>query len=257
MIFVFGTGRCGTVSLSKFFQKNTNFTAFHEGLGIVDGKPVDLGVMTELNKHIYYTKRTTKAYHNSIICSGKTLNIMKSLFHDREQIFSKINGPIIDINPYEYSFINYIYKLYPSAKFVHIVRSGREVVTSYLGRRFTYPNNISENKYSGFAAGKPRPLSDDPWFSKWDALSRLDKTCWFWNYVNKDIKKRLSFLPKENVLNIKFEDLIHKPICDIFSGLNVDILSKNGIETHNVGKYKDVEKIANIDFRLSKIQYKY
>ncbi|HVN36148.1 MAG TPA: hypothetical protein VMU96_12945, partial [Casimicrobiaceae bacterium] len=61
LVFVVGTGRCGTHTLWKLFESVPNTLSTHEGSGIVCngpasfvGKRVTLGSMPELNGYLYH-----------------------------------------------------------------------------------------------------------------------------------------------------------------------------------------------------------
>src|SRR5689334_15807941 len=61
IVFVVGTGRCGTHTLSKLFESVPNALSMHEGAGVVRhgppalvGKRFSLGAMPELNAYLYH-----------------------------------------------------------------------------------------------------------------------------------------------------------------------------------------------------------
>lgn len=203
-IFVFGTGRCGTVSLSNLFF-DSGFFSFHEGIDSGKKHPY-MGDMREINELIYYKNNYKKNfYEESVSLSGRVLKQMDKLFWKRADFIKKLSDSEVycDVNPYGYSFINYIYNKYPDAFFLHLIREPHGVCESYLARNQTYPN-IPEEKYSGYASAKPRPFLGEPFFKEWKSMKRIDKTYWFWNYVNSDIVSRMGQIPddQKGIINI-------------------------------------------------------
>ncbi len=209
-VFIFGTGRCGSVTLSKLIGSLPSTIVLHEGRGDVNGKKIDLGDLKEFNEFIYYkSKEPIRQYNKTILLNGATYGQMDKLFNSRKRLIETQDDIFnyCDINPYGYSFINFIANKYPEAKFVHLIRSGYDVVRSYYHRKNTYPDSIVESEYAGYQSGKPRPMPNDPYFEKWSQFSRLEKTMWFWNYVNCDIANRLADVSSNRKMIFRIEDL--------------------------------------------------
>lgn len=83
----------------------------------------------------------------------------------------------------------------PFFKIIHIIRDGRDVVTSILNR-----NSMTVRDKICFRMIPPqKDISPDEWFS----MKRFQKICWMWAYEN-------NFMRENSDLSIRFEDLISK-----------------------------------------------
>jgi len=227
-VFLLGTGRCGTVTLFDILSTVPGVVCTHEGRvfsknGVHIG---DLGKMFDITRYIYYDdlRSSNVKYKNSKKFSKKhkRLRVHKLMdieFFNRDIFMKTLGDDVVycDINPYGFNHISYIYNKYPDAKFIHVIRNGPDVVRSYFLRKSTYPESKREHEYSLYESGKPRPTSDDPYFSEWTSMSKLKKTSWFWQYVNNDIQDRLSVVPEENKMLFKIEDLSNESVVNILN----------------------------------------
>jgi len=126
-----------------------------------------------------------------------------------------------DKNNYYLNHIKLLHKLYPDAKFIHIIRDGRSIAASYQD---VMKKNIS-TKYAPNLPTKIEDIADE----------------WIENIGS--IEKEFTKLPKELINTIKYEDLILNPevslktICDFLDiAYEVDMLEyyktneKDGLE---------------------------
>ena len=115
---------------------------------------------------------------------------------------------------------------FPDARFVHLVRDGRKVASSYfhkladecyddrstailqahLDDPFAHPAPPPEKKYWWPV---PRPDSADA--VSFRRFSQFERICWHWAEVNRVIVAELSHLPTERTLFARLEDLRVSP----------------------------------------------
>ena len=93
-------------------------------------------------------------------------------------------------------FIDALYLLNPEIKIVLTVRNGQDFVRSAFSRRW------HERNLFGTV-----PLSNDPYFSKWDSLTPIQKNAWIWQYRNRKALEGLSALPATQKLVLRIEDI--------------------------------------------------
>jgi hypothetical protein len=123
--------------------------------------------------------------------------------------------------------------LFPDARFVHLVRDGRKVASSYfhklaaecyddastaaLAAYLADPSRVPapppEKKYWW-----PQPLPGDRRqreFSKFDQFQRI---CWHWAEINRVILRDLAAVPDDRKLFVRLEDLRERPseVADLF-----------------------------------------
>lgn len=78
----------------------------------------------------------------------------------------------IESNNRLYSFINPLREIQPNAKFIHVVRDGREVVRSDMSRNFC---TDMYKRYRIAASYFP----NDPYYNSLDQMDRFEKICWW------------------------------------------------------------------------------
>ena len=248
-VFVFGTGRCGSKTLYEIFKTVPLTHANHEGVWYDRlGRKKSMGSFRDFNKIAFYRKNSN-FYKKSYLADQdeKIVRAMDRFFERRRKMMSDIEGKFnyIDINPYSYLFITYIIKNYPDAKFIHLVRDGREVVRSFHERTgTTYPNGVLEKDYTGWQSGKPIPMTEDEHYYNWKNYDRFKKICWFWNFVNKEIIRRLEPVRESNKMVLRLEDLSEDKISNILSFLKLGkSFDKSKVSVHNVGRKNKIEWI--------------
>jgi len=116
-------------------------------------------------------------------------------------------------------------KLFPEARFVHLVRDGRKVASSYfhkLGAE-TYDdrsNTALQNWHDGTGALPPPekpywwpvPRRDDPMAGPFRGFDQFQRICWHWAEINRVARHALAALPPERTLFVKLEDLTASPV---------------------------------------------
>jgi hypothetical protein len=84
-------------------------------------------------------------------------------------------------------------KVFPQARFVHLIRDGRAVVRSMMARA----TMTSRDPYTATIA--PRP--GDPYFHVWPEMDRFAKLCWYWQAENAFVRTAVG-------VTVRFEDLL-------------------------------------------------
>lgn len=128
-----------------------------------------------------------------------------------------------DKNNYYINHLETLKEIYPEAKFIHLIRDGRDVCVSYL--------NLDKIKDS--LKYKPRVPNKIP-----DILKEYK------NNINK-IERFLETLSKKKVLTLRYEDLLKNPsnvlnIIGLFTGENFS----NSLDNFNSKKYFDEPSIT-------------
>jgi Sulfotransferase family len=116
--------------------------------------------------------------------------------------------------------------LFPDARFIHLVRDGRKVVSSYfhklaaecyddrstrvltahLAAPETVPAPPPEKKYWW-----PRPLPDNPWANEFPHFNQFQRISWHWSEVNRMILGDIEGVPEDRRLFVRLEDLRAQP----------------------------------------------
>ena len=188
LVFVVGTGRCGTHTLSKLFESLPNTLSINEGGGTVRagpaallGKKFALGGMLEFNADDSFAGRAKSIAW----CEANAV-------------------AYCDANAFGFNFINYLHARLPNARFIHLVRDGYACVRSWSRRAAsTYPDEIPNALSIEWLLAKPVPFPSDPVYASWRGFDRVQKISWFWNAVNANISERLARVPEANKRVVK------------------------------------------------------
>lgn len=169
MLIITGTGRCGTATLARIFGGHHEFRARY----ILD--KYFLGADPVIDPFDTVEKR---------------LAVMLDLHQGVDR------GTFVDSSNLYIHFIDAIYMLDPSVKFIFSVRDGKDFVRSAFSRRW-HEQNI-------FGAV---PLRDDPSYERWPSLSTLQKNAWIWVSRNRKALKGLENVPHKQKLIVRIEDI--------------------------------------------------
>ena len=232
IVFIVGTGRCGTQTLSKLFESVPNTLSMHEGAGIVRhgppplvGKRFSLGSMPEFNAYLYH-HGSEGDFARTFAPDAALSTLMDGCFAGRAKVLSwcaQHGIAYCDANPYGFNFINYLHGKFPHAKFIHLVRDGYACVRSWSRRRgSTYPDEVPREPVAiSWVLAKPKPFPSDPAYREWQQFDRVQRISWFWNAVNANIALRLERIPAQRRRVVKIEDVTEETVPGIldFCGL--------------------------------------
>ena len=110
-------------------------------------------------------------------------------------------------------YIDAVYRLNPSARFILTVRNGRDFVRSAFSRG-----------WHGHASFGSVPKRDDPYFHRWEGMTPFERVSWIWAYRNGKALEGLAGVPEGQKLVIRIEDIGDGKVLDeleSFAGLKV------------------------------------
>jgi hypothetical protein len=148
-------------------------------------------------------------------------------------------------------------KLFPEARFLHLVRDGRKVASSYfhkLGAE-TYDdrsNAVLQAWYDGKGSLPPPekpywwpvPRHGDPLAGRFRHFDQFQRICWHWAEINRVALEALAALPRHRTLFVKLEDLTRSPsvLKDMYDFLGLPAATADFAlfaRPHNVNKPED------------------
>jgi len=226
--FIVGTGRCGSTLLNEIITKHkevgffTNFEERHEKLEFL-GK---WGGALYRNNHLALTRTgrqrfaPTEAYRLIArnvspiyvqpyrdLTSNDLTPWMKDRFYNYfEQSYKKYNKPMFIHKYTGWSRIGFFAEIFPQAKFVHIVRDGRAVASSWLQMKWW-------GGYEGINNWLWGPLSDEH-MKEWkdSNYSFVTLAGLSWKMLMESYEEASSILGKDRYLMIKYEDFLNAPV---------------------------------------------
>ena len=227
-IFIVGAPRSGTTFLGDSVGTLSEFTYYHE--------PPATKVAI------------ARAYANP----GALIKHYFKFSHAWLHGLGPRDATLVDKTPRNCFLIDFLENLYPSAKFVHIYRDGRDVAASNFEKKWYHADTNGTSDYTGY------PFGATPHF--WVAPDERDAFCsasphircaWVWKEYTEAALESLSRLDPKNVLTIKYEDLASRPgesssSLSSFFGLQDDFsreaLRKACSEIHrnSIGKHRRI-----------------
>lgn len=186
-IFTLSTGRVGTKTLAELGNLCSNVLAYHE--------PAPR--LFRLSKYAYQ-------------CSGddQFRTILQEAVHvARHELLTYsvyCDVGYLETSPQVTFLAPIIQKLWPQAKFIHLIRAPQDVIRSGMKRDW----------YAGGVADPTRitPLHRPDFFDAWPNYSPLQKNLWLWAETNRWISEFCSTLPANKTLLLRSEDIFNHEI---------------------------------------------
>ncbi len=182
-LFSVSTGRCGTLTLIELLNLSPSFTAVHEA------KPMLRRLQQETFEQGW--RQTERYCHVFRRARGRVL---------RKAVAS---GTLYAESTILKFFVPAIAEVLPRARFLHMYRHPGGVVRSGMRRDW----------YTGrhkFDRTRLRPGRDDRHYAAWDGWGPFEKTCWYWDAVNRYMLDCAERLGADRVVGLKFEDFIRQ-----------------------------------------------
>lgn len=95
-----------------------------------------------------------------------------------------------------------LHEAFPQAKFVWLIRDGRDFVASAYNWGFYHPRRTDEWERWRVRADRLGLMTT----ARWHSLSRFEKVCWHWHYINQHIEQQLTQCGCESFF-VRLEDL--------------------------------------------------
>ncbi|MBP1839123.1 sulfotransferase [Formosa algae] len=242
IVFVLGTGRSGSTSIVDILNQHPNCIASHE--------------------NILQLVRLSTDYACNFTGKESILNELNKIFETKSW---PGNGTelIVHSDQRLWNFIGFLNDYFPNAKFIHLVREPIPTITSmvsrnwYINNEYFEYNRLDWAKYrlSGFACGDVSEI-------EWNTMSALQKCCWYYVFINSQIKKQLDSLESSKSLKINLESIDYKLMSDFLNFDNFEFKSVVSNKIRSVDKDKlkslqesDIKKEIEIELNKYNIDF--
>lgn len=241
-IFVMGTGRCGLTPLMHLISYHKDLawpSQYHERFPdrykvSYLSRILDLPFFASKVKYWRFVPRHSETYRlwnnqfhgfarpfRDLVGNDLTKSVKGDFRHAASQI-KKYQGKKRFIAEYSgWSRIDFMRAIFPDAQFIHVVRDGRAVANSF----------INVNYWRGWEG-----IYKWRWgVPKEDLLRKLEKYNYsflalagvHWKILINNILEKSTSLPKDNILVVRYEDLVEEPEkvaykCLVFLGLDTE-----------------------------------
>ena len=204
-VFILGSGRSGTLQVVKLLEKTDGIEAHHEYL-------------------FENILKSSVLYRMGIVSDEKIKEILKQT-HIPAIHYSDAGIWLDSSNALPW-IIKPLYELFPNARFIHLIRDGRKVASSFY-HKFTevvyedkcvdivnawlacpdeLPEPSPEKKY-----WRPFPVRGEKYFEEFSHLNRFQRICYYWQDCNMWIRNSLAAIPDTQKLCIHLEDVVSDP----------------------------------------------
>ena len=200
-VFILGSGRCGTFQISRLLESVGEIEAHHEYL-----------FENILKSAVLYRMNAIK---NEDVKSILTKTHRPAIHYSEKKFWVDSSNALPWI-------IEPLYEMFPNARFIHLIRDGRKVVSSFYNKFSdvvyddrcvsivnewienpqTVPEPSPEKKY-----WRPFPVKGDPFFDEFKKYNRFQKLCYYWQDVNLSIRNSLKKIPDTQKSFVRLEDL--------------------------------------------------
>jgi hypothetical protein len=181
MFFVLSSGRSGSQTIATALDQFSNCVCLHHP------KPELVLEATE----VYYGDRPVEDVERML----------------RETRHSTVDGKIYgEVNLQLALLVPSLRRLYPDAKYIWLLRDGRDAVASMYYRGWYDPaeTRVAEVWHKGRLAGD-RTGDFSPY--EWQRLTRFEKCCWIWKKYNLIIQERLAEMQPGRWRKVRLESL--------------------------------------------------
>ncbi|MFB6258380.1 MAG: hypothetical protein ABEH38_06785 [Flavobacteriales bacterium] len=216
-IFIVSTGRTATKFFAKCFEERfADVYAVHEPP--LDIFPVAVG----------YFRGEIPFEEARFLFDHYRKGILKEMDKKGSSIY-------VESNPRLAFMLPVIRSLSDDLRIVHIVRDCR----SYVRSGYSKSTEVSGKKVKVRSDEDPRKritakdFPDDPYFSKWEGMSRFKRNCWFWQKKDRLIQKELE--GEERAKRFFYEDLFEKGKEEIEASWE-DLIGFLELEDRNKGE---------------------
>lgn len=173
MLFILSSGRSGTTTLARWLTAVDGITCLHEPEPTLIREASAYRYGERDGAEIAAVLRETRPFTPPLYAeSNQTLALLVPLLAD----------------------------IWPDAKFVWLLRNGRDVVASAMQKQWYSGHSAAYNRYEdatptqqAWIDGRLRgDKLGDMRTAEWEALSRFGKCCWYWHAVNRLIETDLA-----------------------------------------------------------------
>jgi hypothetical protein len=162
IFFILGFGRSGTAFMADLLNKASGAYVFHEP------------VLEDFFAHARAHRNPKDA--DRYMGGFRKKEIFTRMRHLPSGIYGEVNSTLR-------CHAEAIRKAFREVTLIHLVRDGRDVVRSSVGRRtMTVRNPFSMSIH---------PDESDPWRVPWREMDRFARICWFWQEENSRLRKTI------------------------------------------------------------------
>ncbi|MBL1217749.1 MAG: hypothetical protein D8M59_09660 [Planctomycetes bacterium] len=181
MFFLLGSGRCGTMIITRILNSDPNAHVLHEPFGHAD-------VLTRPRARLH------PEYARYYVQHYRRYEIYRQIRRTRPSCYGEVSSrPRVLGRAFQDAF--------PQARLFILVRDGRDTVSSALNRHQLKHGGFEKTSDAIYRGSKP--AENEPLDKPWNEMTHFERVCWWWNDAYRTL---LDQLPETPV--IKFEKVV-------------------------------------------------
>jgi hypothetical protein len=190
LVFVLGSGRCGTKAIVKMLAGTPDLEAHHEYVR-------------------YYYQKEAVLFFDGLYSYDDMKNRLKSIY-DGASYYSG-SKTFLDSSHKLVWCAEVLRDTYPKAKYIHLIRDGRKVASSFYNKLNIHQDDANK-QYTTWSLTDGQlptpPPSEKYWWPVSPVLQydRWQRICWYWMAMNEIIDEVIYQSDSESI-QVRLEDL--------------------------------------------------
>jgi len=200
--FIISSGRSGTQMMAKIFDSFQNIEMHHEYM---------VNIIQPISTQYYMGMISKK-----IVCEELVKTYKNSIYYSEKEVWGDSSNKLSWI-------IECLNEVFPDAKFIHLVRDGRKVVSSFYNKLSDECYDDKSVKILNNWINQPEKYPKPPpekkfWWNipikkeeeklNFEKYNQFERICFHWKEVNSNILKNLEKIPENRKRFYKLEDLV-------------------------------------------------
>ena len=175
-----------------------------------------IGALPEVSYH--FEPRVTKAAARQVYEGTWTEQRAARVFRRTYRLLLLAAGDggrrFVEKNPENCFVVPFLVRAFPDARFVQIIRDGRDVAVSHAEKPWLSARSAGTGlRGRGGQAWGPwaRWWVEPARTAEFEAASDLTRTAWSWRRFTESARSALAQLPADRVLTVRYEDVVQRP----------------------------------------------
>lgn len=174
-----------------------------------------IGALPEVSYH--FEPRVTKAAAREVYEGGWSEERAARVFrlsYGLLQVAALEGGRrFVEKNPENCFVVDFLARTFPDARFLQIVRDGRDVAVSHAEKPWLSAASTGQRRGRGGQAWGPwaRWWVEPERADEFTSGSDLTRTAWSWRRFTEAARDHLARLPADRVLTVRYEDVVRHP----------------------------------------------
>lgn len=174
-----------------------------------------IGTVPEVSYHFEprVTKAAARMVYQGAWSDRRAARVFRSSYGLLQLAAAEGHTRFVEKNPENCFIVPFLARTFPDARFVQIIRDGRDVAVSHAEKPWLSARSTGTQRGRGGQAWGPwaRWWVEPERAAEFAAGSDLTRTAWSWRRFTDAARTHLAELPAERVLTVRYEDVVTDP----------------------------------------------